>query len=138
VRVCNESTAVFDEANLVSCAGLVPVLTLAERAGLHDLAAEHLTLAGPGAANAPLKVTSLVAGMIAGADSIEDMDVLRHGAQLGNVRCPVLVVQGAVDPDWVSPQAEGEAIVAALQPGLGRLEMVCGGGTTRTSSTPRR
>ncbi len=50
------------------------------------------------------------------------------GAQLGNVRCPVLVVQGTLDPDWASPQAEGEAIVAALPSGLGRLEMVPGAG----------
>ena len=50
------------------------------------------------------------------------------GAQLGNVRCPVLVVQGTLDPDWADPQAEGEAIVAALPPGLGRLEMIEGAG----------
>lgn len=50
------------------------------------------------------------------------------GAQLGNVRCPVLVVQGTLDPDWASPQAEGEAVVAALPPGLGRLEMIPGAG----------
>jgi pimeloyl-ACP methyl ester carboxylesterase len=50
------------------------------------------------------------------------------GAELGNVTCPVLVVQGALDPDWASPQAEGEAIVAALPAGLGRLEMVPGAG----------
>jgi len=46
------------------------------------------------------------------------------GQQLGNVRCPVLVVQGSADPDWAAPQAEGEAIVADLPTGLGRLEMV--------------
>jgi pimeloyl-ACP methyl ester carboxylesterase len=50
------------------------------------------------------------------------------GAQLGNVRCPVLIVEGALDPDWASPQAEGEAIVAALPPDLGRLEMIDGAG----------
>jgi len=50
------------------------------------------------------------------------------GAELGNVRCPVLVVEGTLDPDWASPQAEGEAIVAALPPGLGRLEMIEGAG----------
>lgn len=50
------------------------------------------------------------------------------GAQLGNVRCPVLIVQGTLDPDWASPQAEGEAIVAALPSGLGRLQMVPGAG----------
>ncbi|MEV4215965.1 alpha/beta hydrolase [Micromonospora sp. NPDC049662] len=50
------------------------------------------------------------------------------GAQLGNVRCPVLIVEGALDPDWADPRAEGEAIVAALPSGRGRLEMVQGAG----------
>ncbi|MGW6485769.1 alpha/beta fold hydrolase [Streptomyces sp. NPDC055056] len=50
------------------------------------------------------------------------------GEQLGNVTCPVLIVQGTLDPDWVSPQAEGEAIVADLPSGLGRLEMIEGAG----------
>ncbi|HEX8508370.1 MAG TPA: alpha/beta hydrolase [Propionibacteriaceae bacterium] len=50
------------------------------------------------------------------------------GEQLRNVRCPVLVVQGSADPDWADPQAEGEAIVAALPAGLGRLEMIDGAG----------
>jgi hypothetical protein len=68
---------VFDEANLVSCAGLAPVMALAERAGLSELLGERLSVPSP---NAPLKVRSLLAGMIAGADSIADMDVLRHGA----------------------------------------------------------
>jgi hypothetical protein len=91
VRVCHEYTTVFDDPNLVSCAGLAPLLMLAERAGLHDLVGQRLTLAGPGAANAPLEVTSLVAGMIAGADSIDDMDLLGHGAMsrlFGGVRAP--------------------------------------------------
>jgi pimeloyl-ACP methyl ester carboxylesterase len=46
------------------------------------------------------------------------------GEQLGNVRCPVLVVEGMLDPDWASPQAEGDAVVAALPPGLGQLKMI--------------
>ena len=50
------------------------------------------------------------------------------GEQLGNVTCPVLVVQGSLDPDWASPRTEGEAIVAALPPGLGRLELIEGAG----------
>ena len=50
------------------------------------------------------------------------------GAALGQVRCPVLVVEGSADPDWAHPQVEGEAIVAALAPGLGRLEMIEGAG----------
>ncbi|NJP99113.1 alpha/beta fold hydrolase [Streptomyces zingiberis] len=50
------------------------------------------------------------------------------GAQLGNVRCPVLVVMGTLDPDWADPRAEGAAIVEALPPGLGRLETIEGAG----------
>lgn len=50
------------------------------------------------------------------------------GAQLGNVRCPVLVVMGTLDPDWTDPHAEGSAIVEALPSGLGRLEMIEGAG----------
>jgi len=80
VRVSHDYTGLFDEANLVSCAGLAPVLALAERAGLHGHLQDRLTLTGPGAANAAVKATSLVAGMVVGADSIDDMDGLRHGA----------------------------------------------------------
>jgi hypothetical protein len=80
MRVCHGVTAVFDDPNLVSCAGLAPVLELAERAGLHDLVEEHVHLDRRGGQNALLKVLSLVAGMVAGADSIDDMARLRHGA----------------------------------------------------------
>ena len=80
MRVCHGFTAEFDDPNLVSCAGLAPVLQLAERAGLQDLVAEHVRMDKPGGGNARLKVPALVAGMIAGADSIEDMTLLRHGA----------------------------------------------------------
>src|SRR4051794_37972268 len=49
-------------------------------------------------------------------------------AQLGNVRCPALIVEGTLDPDWVDPRAEGEAIVVALPAGIGRLSMIEGAG----------
>ncbi len=83
------TSAAFDDPNLVSHAGLVPVMALAERAGLHDLAAQHVR--PPGTANAGLKTACLVAGMTAGADSIDDMGVLRHGATgtlFAGVRAP--------------------------------------------------
>lgn len=74
------STSVrFDDPNLVSVAGLVPVMGLAHTAGLAKLADEHLSVPTDKGANAGLKVTSLVAGMVAGADSIDDMALLRHG-----------------------------------------------------------
>lgn len=73
------TSAVFDDPNLVSAGGLVPVLALAESAGLRGLADHHLTVPSDKGANAGLKVASLVAGMVAGADSIDDMALLRHG-----------------------------------------------------------
>jgi Transposase DDE domain group 1 len=83
--------ASFDDPNLVSHAGLVPVMALADRAGLADLAAEHVRPGGDCGVSAHLKVPCLVAGMAAGADSIDDMDLLRHGAMstlFGGVRAP--------------------------------------------------
>jgi len=79
MRVSHGVSVVFDDPNLVSCAGLAPVLGLADRCGLTGLVAEHLSLTAQGGANAHLKVPALVAGMVAGADSIDDMDLLRHG-----------------------------------------------------------
>lgn len=70
----------FDDPNLVSCAGLVPVMALAERSGLLELADEHLGVPTDKGANAGRKIGSLVAGMIAGADSISDLNRVRHGA----------------------------------------------------------
>jgi hypothetical protein len=71
--------AVFDEPNLVAAAGLVPVAALAREAGLPTLADRHLSVPTDKGANAGMKVASLVAGMVAGADSIDDMALLRHG-----------------------------------------------------------
>jgi hypothetical protein len=73
------TSAVFDDPNLVSSAGLVPMLALADRAGLRELADAHLSVPTDKGANAGAKVASLVAGMVAGADSIDDMAILRHG-----------------------------------------------------------
>lgn len=78
-HTCPVSSATFDEPNLVSSAGLVPVMALARQAGLGELADERLTVPGDKGANPGLKLSSLVAGMVAGADSIDDMALLRHG-----------------------------------------------------------
>jgi hypothetical protein len=83
--------ASFDDPNLVSHGGLVPVMALAGRAGLPDLLEEHVRPGGECGVNAHLKIGCLVAGMAAGADSIDDMGLLRHGAMdvlFGGVRAP--------------------------------------------------
>ncbi|MFC9931917.1 transposase [Streptomyces sp. NPDC127190] len=87
-------SAAFDDTNLIAHAGLVPVMRLAERCGLARLTAQKVKLSGAknsGGATADAKVTSIVAGMAAGADSIDDLDVLRHGAMpalFGGIRAP--------------------------------------------------
>jgi hypothetical protein len=81
--VWRADSAVFDEENLVSHAGLVPVLELAEQAGLSALLDEHVRFGcervRSGAANPTPKLTSIIAGMATGADSIDDLDAIRSG-----------------------------------------------------------
>ena len=76
-------SAVFDDDNLVSCAGLVPVMSLAAQTGLPQLLAAKVDIAEPkiksGSANPAPKLVTLIAGMCAGADSIDDLDVVRCG-----------------------------------------------------------
>ena len=72
--------ATFDEVNLVPSAGLVPVMRLARLTGLESLVDRMVTVPGGARVDAAAKVASIVAGMVTGADSIDDMDVLREGA----------------------------------------------------------
>jgi len=88
VKASHGVVPVFDDPNLVSAAGLVPVLELAESAGLSEAIGQAVTLP---VANVGVKVRTVVAGMLAGADSIDDLDVLRAGGTarvLGAVRAP--------------------------------------------------
>jgi hypothetical protein len=89
---------VFDEDNLVSLAGLVPVMRLAEQTGLAQLLSQRVRIAVPriksGSANPAPKLATLIAGMCAGADSIDDIDVLRAGGMktvFGGVYAPSTV-----------------------------------------------
>ena len=75
VQPSHKVSAVFDDPNLIGSAGLVPVMRLAERAGLPALLGQYLSVANP---NAAVKA----AGVIAGVDSIDDLHVLRHGCLL--------------------------------------------------------
>jgi pimeloyl-ACP methyl ester carboxylesterase len=58
------------------------------------------------------------------------------GAQLANVTCPVLVVEGSLDPDWADPRAEGERILADLPAGLGEIAVIDGAGHYPHAQTP--
>ena len=88
-------SAVFDDDHLVSCAGLVPVMTLAEQTGLGRLLGEKVHIAEPkiksGAVNPAPKLATLIAGMCAGADCIDDVDAVRSGGMktlFGGVYAP--------------------------------------------------
>ena len=87
MKASHKIRPVFDDPNLVSAAGLVPALRLAESAGLYDLLRE-LSVSSPNPAS---KTASVVGGMLAGADSIDDLDLLRHGGMgrlFAGVRAP--------------------------------------------------
>lgn len=72
----------FDDPNLVSCAGLVPVLALAEQTGLEPVLARvrfKVSKVKSGGVNPARKLGCVIAGMVAGADCIDDLDVIRSG-----------------------------------------------------------
>jgi hypothetical protein len=79
----SKATPLFDDERLVSCAGLVPVMALAEQTGLTELITERVKVGSTRVASAGVnpagKVTSIIAGMAASADSIDDLDVIRSG-----------------------------------------------------------
>ena len=81
----SKATPLFDDENLVSDAGLLPVMALAEQAGLSDLVTARVALGSheprvaSSGANPAGKLTSIIAGMAAGADSIDDLQVVRSG-----------------------------------------------------------
>lgn len=54
-------------------------MRLAQQAGLHDAVVDRVRLPTDKGANPAGKVATIVAGMLAGADSIDDLDIARHG-----------------------------------------------------------
>ncbi|BDB59796.1 hypothetical protein RDE2_15900 [Rhodococcus sp. RDE2] len=93
-----DGSAMVDEDNLVSCAGLVPIMTLAEHTHLPDLLSEKVSITttkvASGAASPAPKLLTLIAGMCAGADNIDDIDLLRSGGMthlFGGVYAPSTV-----------------------------------------------
>ncbi|MBX6387283.1 MAG: IS1380 family transposase [Microbispora sp.] len=83
--------AAFDDEHVIGLAGLLPAMRLAERCRLADLVDQCVAIGDRDGVNAPIKVSAIVAGMLAGADSIDDLDVLRHGGMdklFADVRAP--------------------------------------------------
>lgn len=91
LHASSRTHAIFDDERLVSYAGLVPIMRLAQRCDLAGLVAGGVRIAHRCGANAHHKIGSIVAGMVAGADSIDDLDVIRHGGMgrlFGGIRAP--------------------------------------------------
>lgn len=86
----------------MSCAGLVPVMALAEQAGLSELLANKIHIAAPRvksrSANPAPKLATLIASMYAGADYIDDVDLVRAGGIK------------TLFPPGVSPVNDGNAV----------------------------
>ena len=72
----------FDEDNLVPNAGLVAPAALAQRLGIGRAVDRRVRLDRdrPGAAHCGAKALTVIGAMLAGGDSIDDVDVLRAGA----------------------------------------------------------
>ena len=133
-------SASFDDPNLVSRAGLVPVMALAERAGLAALVRRHVTIAAKTGVYPEVKVRCLVAGMAAGADSIDDMGLLRHGAMpelFGGVRAPSTLGSFLRSFTWGNVR-QLEAAGRELLAELARRRRCCPARTCWRSSTSTR
>jgi hypothetical protein len=70
----------FDEPNLVSHAGLVPVAELAQRLRVGERIDETVTLSGTAGANSGAKALTVIGSVLAGGDCIDDVNLLRAGA----------------------------------------------------------
>ena len=119
--VWSRATPVFDDENLVSCAGLVPLMVLAERAGLSELIGQRVRFktsrVASAGANPAGKLCSIIAGMAAGADCVDDLGVVGSGGmrqQFGGVYAPATL--GSV----LRAFTYGTQMVMALLPHVNR------------------
>lgn len=78
-HAAGKTDAIFDDEHMIAYGGLGPALRLAERCDLNQLADTQVRITAPDGANPAAKITAIVAGMMCGADSISDLDLLRHG-----------------------------------------------------------
>jgi hypothetical protein len=73
----------FDDERAAANAGLILPATLAAHLGLEAAANELISLAGPGSFRPGRKTMTLVHAIVAGADCIDDVEVLRAGETEG-------------------------------------------------------
>jgi len=79
--VLDQVEIAFDDPRAVALAGLLLPATLAERLGIEQATDQLVDLGErPGAARPGRKLLTLVHAMVAGADCIDDVEVLRSGS----------------------------------------------------------
>ena len=79
--VLDQVEIAFDDPRAVAHAGLLLPATLAERLGIEQATDQLVDLGGrPGAARPGRKLLTLVHAMVAGADCIDDLELLRSGS----------------------------------------------------------
>lgn len=78
-RTLDRMSVTADDDHLVDHAGLIMAATLGQTLGLPELFADRLRLTRQGA-NSAEKALTVVHAMLAGADCIDDVDLLRAGA----------------------------------------------------------
>jgi hypothetical protein len=81
-RAARPNSARFGETVLIADAGLVPVVQMVERAWLRELVKVAVRNRGSGSSGGA-NVTSLIAEMRAGADSIDDIEAAARGDARG-------------------------------------------------------
>lgn len=118
-------SVIFDDERLVGHAGLLLASTLGERLGLGALFAEHLSLEQHGAHVAD-NALSVVHGLLAGADHIDDLDVLRAGG-----------TTAVLGHRAVAPSTLGSFLRAITVGHVRQLDQVSGALLTRAWGTGR-
>jgi hypothetical protein len=118
----------FDEDNLVPNAGLQVPAALAQKLGVAELVDERVKLPKgvAGRANCGTKAMTVIGAMLAGGDSIDDVDVLRAGAApelFDEVRAPSTIGTWLRAFNWASVRmldaVSREVLARAWQAGLG-------------------
>jgi hypothetical protein len=87
---------------------LEPVMRLAELCGLRDIVHGRLRVPTDKGANGSAKVATIVAGMLSGADSIDDLDAMRHGGMAALFGGVVPAVDPGIVPARVQPWSRPE------------------------------
>jgi hypothetical protein len=135
--VLDQVDVAFDDERAVANAGLLLPATLAERLGIEQATDQLVDLAGrPGAAHPGRKLLTLVHAMVAGADCIDDVELLRCGSTASALGHRVMAASTQVDAE---PRRTAELVGVDGISGYRRPPLAPGtAGTDRSGRLGRR